>query len=148
MFKIVSIYCNSKHCGFSPPQEIENDQSDIDKPLYDGASVTVGQSLLVIMAFVPGNNLFGAAVENLLKLLVVLLPADSQLPKTRYLFDKHFIHFKDGVQFKLCCPICNALLREIDHLECTYIKRTFFNENNNNNNNGLLSEYPLRRLFI
>ena len=100
-------------------QEIENNQSDVDEPLYDGASVTVGQCLLLIMAFVLGNNLSGAAVGNLLRLLAALLPADSRLPKTRYLFDKHFNPFKDGVQFKLYCPICNAILTGIDELQCT-----------------------------
>lgn len=32
-------------------QKIENNQSDIDEPLYDGASVTVGQSSLFILGF-------------------------------------------------------------------------------------------------
>lgn len=83
------------------------------------ASVTVGQSLLLIMAFILGNNLSGTAVGNLLRLLAALLPADSRLPKTRYLFDKHLNPFKDGVQFKLYCPICNPLLTGIEGLECT-----------------------------
>jgi hypothetical protein len=109
---------NLKNCVASI-QEIENNQSDVDEPLYDGASVTVAQSLLLIMAFILGNNLSGAAVGNLLRLLAALLPADSRLPKTRYLFDKHFNPFKDGVQFKLYCPICNALLTGIEGLECT-----------------------------
>ena len=76
---------NLKNC-VSSIQEIENNQSDVDEPLYDGASVTVAQSLLLIMAFILGNNLSGAAVGNLLRLLAALLPADSDFPRQGIFF--------------------------------------------------------------
>ena len=85
--------------------------------MYENSEVTTGQSLLLILAFILGNRLTGVAVGNLLRLLDLLLPSGSKLPKTKYLFYKHFDLFKEGMEFKLYCPCCKTLLLD-DDLKC------------------------------
>ena len=85
--------------------------------MYENSEVTTGQSLLLILAFILGNRLTGVAVGNLLRLLDLLLPSGLKLPKTKYLFYKHFNLFKEGMEFKLYCPCCKTLLLD-DDLKC------------------------------
>lgn len=72
-----------------------------------------------------GNNLSGAAISNLLTLLAAILPADSQVPKTKFLFDKYFHAFKKNVQYKLYCPTCKTLLSGIKGTVCTICDITY-----------------------
>lgn len=71
------------------------------------------------MSFVIGNNLTGVAVANLLKLLSMMLSSGSRLPRTKYLFDKQFNSFRQGLQYKFFCPSCETLITTSDSLKCT-----------------------------
>ena len=97
----------------------------LDQPLYAGSRLSVGQCLLMVMSFALGNNLSGAAISNLLTLLAAILPYNSQLPKTKWLFDKYFQAFKNNVQYKLYCPTCESLLSGIEGTMCTICKATY-----------------------
>lgn len=82
----------------------------MDKPMYEGATVSTGECLLLLLSFILGNNLTGATVTNLLKLLHLILPSGSLLPKTKFLFDQYFNSFKNGMEYKFYCPVCKTLL--------------------------------------
>ena len=77
------------------------------------------------MAFIIGNRLSGAIVGELLNLLCLILPNDSRLPRSKYLFYKHFNIFKDGVQFKYFCPHCNSLLDISDTMQCLICEKEY-----------------------
>ncbi|XP_028418505.1 uncharacterized protein LOC114543898 [Dendronephthya gigantea] len=70
------------------------------------------------MSFVLGNNLTSVAVGNLLKLLSMILPIGSRLPRTKYLFDKYFNGFREGLEHKFYCPNCQTLFQTSEKLKC------------------------------
>ena len=90
----------------------------MDEPLYENSPVTLGQCLLLLMAFVLGNNLTNVAVGNLLNLLSMILPIGSRLPRTKYLFDIYFSTFKEGLEHKFYCPSCQTLFQNNQKLKC------------------------------
>ena len=80
---------------------------------------------VMIMSFVIGNNLTSVAVGNLLKLLSMMLPTGSRLPRTKYLFDKYFNGFRQGLEYKFFCPSCETLIKTSDSLECTICEEEY-----------------------
>lgn len=70
------------------------------------------------MSFVLNHGLTSAALIDLLSLLNLLLPIESILPQTKYLFTKFVNHHSNGIEFHLLCPDCNALLGTGDSLHC------------------------------
>ncbi|XP_058498773.1 uncharacterized protein LOC131468485 isoform X4 [Solea solea] len=64
------------------------DQADGDKPLYPGAPVSKGESLLMLMSYVLRNNLTGKALTHLLELFNLMFP--GLVPPSHYLFHKEF----------------------------------------------------------
>ena len=101
----------------------ESNQSEaeevVDEPLYENAPITLGQCLLLIMSVVIGNNLTSVAIGNLLKLLSMILPIGSRLPRTKYPLDKYFNGFRQGLEYKFFCPSCKTLIKTSDSLKCT-----------------------------
>ena len=81
--------------------------------------------MLMLMSYSLGNNLSGAAIVILLTLLAAILPADSPLPTTKWLFDKYFRVFKKNVQYKLYCPAYESLLSGIEGTVCTICETTY-----------------------
>ena len=49
----------------------------------------------------------------------MLLPIGSRLPRTKYLFDKYFNGFRQGLEYKFFCPSCETLIKTSDSLKCT-----------------------------
>nr|XP_023646931.1 uncharacterized protein LOC111833182 isoform X1 [Paramormyrops kingsleyae] len=64
------------------------DKADGDKPLYPGAPVSKGESLLMLMSYVLRNNLTGKALTHLLELFNIMFP--GLIPPSHYLFHKEF----------------------------------------------------------
>ncbi len=107
----------------------------MDEPLYENAPITLGQCLLLIMAFAIGNNLTNVAVGNLLKLLSMILPSASRLPRTKYLFDKFFNGFQEGLEYKFYCPSCQTLFKTSENLKCAicgeeYVRQELLEQGN------------------
>lgn len=77
-------------------------------PLYQGALISLGQAVLVLMAFAVIVGLTQDGLQTLLQILSLILPQDCQLPATKYLFKKLF---KTGkYTFNLYCPNCCCAL--------------------------------------
>ncbi|XP_028419021.1 uncharacterized protein LOC114544641 [Dendronephthya gigantea] len=91
----------------------EADQEPVDEPLYENAPVTLGQCLLLIMSFVLGNNLTSVAVGNLLKLLSMILPIGSRLPRTKYLFDKYLMVFEKDLNINFIALIAKHFFKQV-----------------------------------
>ncbi|KAI4897422.1 hypothetical protein NFI96_009343, partial [Prochilodus magdalenae] len=59
-----------------------------DDPVYPGAPLTKGQSLLLLMSYVLRHNLTGVALQHLLNIFNEHFP--GLMPATLYLFDKAY----------------------------------------------------------
>ena len=73
------------------------------------------------MAFVLTSGITQSSLEDLLKMLAIILPADSILPQTKYLFNKHFS--KKSFSLNFYCPTCYTLLGE--QLTCDNCEEEF-----------------------
>jgi hypothetical protein len=88
------------------PLEGEN----LDQPLYANADITLKEALVAILAYVLSEGLPSTGLASLLKLLVLLLPIDSSLPDTKFLFEKVFSGSLGKHEYKLYCPVCENLV--------------------------------------
>lgn len=70
--------------------------------------MTLGQAVLLLMALVVTAGLTQETLTDLLQVLTVLLPEDSLLPSTKYLFKKVFTNGKCIINYY--CPECLGLL--------------------------------------
>ena len=95
------------------------------QPLYDGSRLTLGLTLFTIMSFVVAHHLTGAALQDLLSMLEILLPAGSLLPLTKYLFNNHFSQFQHGVELYVYCSVCNTLLGTSEIVNCTVCEKQY-----------------------
>ena len=80
------------------------------------------------MAFILTSGLTQASLKSLLNLLSIL-PADSILPKTKYLFNKHFA--KKNFTVNYYCPTCTTALD--DDMKCRICEGEFCKKNPLNN---------------
>ncbi|XP_040074279.2 uncharacterized protein LOC115325530 [Ixodes scapularis] len=101
-------------CGDSPQQD------PMMQPLFPGALVTHEESLLLLMAHVLRHHGSKEATESLLKLLQYHLPEGSQLPATKYLFEKYFTKQEQPLTTHFYCPTCTSYIGvgETDKLDC------------------------------
>ncbi|KAA0721591.1 hypothetical protein E1301_Tti023124 [Triplophysa tibetana] len=91
----------------SDSEQMVNDDM-MRSPLYQGALVTLGQTILLLMAFAVIVGLTQDGLQTLLQILSLILPQDSHLPATKYLFKKLF---KTGkYDFHVYCPKCCCVL--------------------------------------
>ena len=67
------------------------------QPLYNGSSLSLGLAIFTIMSFVHAHHLSGAALQDLLTMLHIFLPAGSLLPQTKFLFNNNFTKYQDGI---------------------------------------------------
>lgn len=86
-------------------------------PLYPDANVTLCGAMCSIMQFSTANKLTYAAIDGLLKLLVLLCPRDSLLPVNFYTFKKFFAQFSAVHDQKKVCTKCMKI-------ECSCEKST------------------------
>lgn len=98
----------------SPPQD------PMVQPLFPGAQVTHEESLLLLMAHILRHHDSKEATESLLTLLNFHLPQGTQLPATKYLFDKYFREFEQPLATHFYCPTCFAYIGVAgsDELNC------------------------------
>ena len=55
----------------------------------------------------------------------MILPNGSRLPRTKYLFDKYFDGFREGLEYKFFCPCCQTLLKTSDSLNCAICEKEY-----------------------
>lgn len=89
------------------------DQPEWVEPLYNGCCMSTLQVVLIIASFAASISLTNDGLQSLLSLLTLLLPEDSLLPKTVYLFKKLLPPYEGKTIF--FCPKCENTLED-NHL--------------------------------
>ena len=86
--------------------------SNLKNPLYDDASISLGESVLAISSFQCRYNLSKACIENLLSLIEMHLPRTSinNFPRSEHLLEKFFFTSKNPVTLMYRCSHCEGFL--------------------------------------
>jgi hypothetical protein len=79
-------------------------------PLYNGSSVNLLHAIIMLAIFDARYSLKNDGFKNLLNILGLLLPKDSQLPPTNFLFKKFLP--KSNIKTKYFCPSCHEPIME------------------------------------
>lgn len=77
--------------------------------LYEGASISVGESVYSILSFAQSENLSGAALEKLLKLIDVHLPKPNNHVQTTHLFYGQIENADFKYNLVYYCSVCWGL---------------------------------------
>lgn len=88
----------------SPPQD------PMVQPLFPGAQLTHEESLLLLMAHILRHHNSKEATESLLTILHAHLPQGTELPATKYLFEKYFKKQEQPLETHFYCPTCLAYI--------------------------------------
>lgn len=88
----------------------ETQQSDLHVeekfPLYTGARITLGMSLLLIITFAMRHQLSGTALADLLTLIDLHLISPNCFTRSMATLNKFFKQLKNPVQFHYYCSFC------------------------------------------
>ena len=88
----------------------ETQQSDLHVeekfPLYTGARITLGMSLLLIITFAMRHQLSGTALADLLTLIDLHLISPNCFTRSMTTLHKFFKQLKNPVQFHYYCSFC------------------------------------------
>ncbi|XP_049515826.1 uncharacterized protein LOC125947007 [Dermacentor silvarum] len=109
------------------PEESQQEENELDVPLYPEAKISKGQSLIMVMAHSLRHHSSKEATESLLKIIDAHLPEGATFPKTKYLFFKNFSSVLECERTThVCCPKCSEYLvslpcatADIVCLQCT-----------------------------
>lgn len=82
----------------------ENDIGDV--PLYNGAQITVGVSMLLIITFAIRHSLTGQALLDLLTLINLHCSLENNFASSLALLKKFFVKLKSPIQFHYYCTFC------------------------------------------
>ncbi|KAK0174274.1 hypothetical protein PV327_011039 [Microctonus hyperodae] len=95
------------------------DEDEYDRPLYDGAPLSLAESLLSIFTFYITSNMTGVNFNKLLSLMALHFPASSIFKKTRHLFMKYFIHGQTPMIKHWYCSKCMSFCQnENSNCQC------------------------------
>ena len=79
-------------------------QASENELLYENARVTVGESLLLVMAFIMRHNLSMVASSDLLELLELHCPKENRAVKELSRFQPYFKQLNHPIKQHYCCP--------------------------------------------
>ena len=96
----------------------ETQSSQLNTPLYPGASISLHAALILILAFVVNHKLSNEALEDLLSLLGTLSLPSNILPITPYMFYKYLNIKQSDILRHHFCPACSIPLDEGDTQTC------------------------------
>ncbi len=90
-------------------------------PLYPGAIITVFMSHLLLFQYAMRHSLTKKALDELLRLISVMLPAGSAVPKSVHALKKSLVQmFPDQKpSMQRYCSVCNRLLSHEEQCECS-----------------------------
>ncbi len=112
-----------------------DDMQETSTPVYPGAEITLGVSMLLIISFVTKHNLTGEGLSDLLQLINLHCLKECLLPRTLYKFKQWFADLKHPLVYHKycarCCllidakaasnvcanPLCNADLSKVESLD-------------------------------
>ena len=86
------------------PEETKKTQNSEHELLYGNARITVGESLLLTMAFIMRHKLSMVASDDLISLLELHCPAENNAVKGLGKFKEYFQYLKHPMKKHFCCP--------------------------------------------
>lgn len=94
-----------------------------DMPIYEGARLNTGASMLLIMTFILEHNLSGDAFSDLLDLISLHCKPENTIPTSKHLFNKWFHDLKITPKKHAYCSNClitldNPLAEECQNKKC------------------------------
>lgn len=87
-------------------ERCEEEESMDNKPLYDGAAITVGVSILLILTVAIRHSLTGEALNDILCLINLHCLTPNLCPKTLFQLKRHFHNVTNPVVFHYFCAGC------------------------------------------
>ena len=91
-------------------------EEEFTTPLYDGAHISLGISLMLLMSFVIKHGLSDSTVRDLLQVISSHCPAANLCVTSLYLFKKYFAGSRFPSQRHYYCNSCKAPVSEFDQV--------------------------------
>ena len=132
-------FCCKSTDSEDPELDKNNDNAKSPKTLHPGASITIEDSILSIMKYALRHKTAYSALSDLLNLIVLHLPSESQHLRSLYFLKKAFSsqsekyghEQSDTVTTHEYCPNCIALWRsDNDHI-CRFCGNSRTHKKNN-----------------
>ncbi|KAK0072715.1 hypothetical protein PV325_010934 [Microctonus aethiopoides] len=102
---------------FDDDDQENYEHNDYDDPLYEGASLSVGESLSTILTFSLKYKLTLACLSDMLKLILLFIPKPNLFKSTLHLFRKSFSRIDTPVVRHFYCSSCFAHLGENENCD-------------------------------
>ena len=104
---------SSSDSELQQPDDVEHDGSELT-PLYDGARISVIDSYILMLQYALKHSLTKKAFEELIKLISVHLPTDTNMSKSIYQLKNFFMQiFPEVVATPYqYCKVCHELLTD------------------------------------
>lgn len=96
---------------FDDDDQKNNEHNDYDDPWHEGASFSVGESLMAISMFSLKYKLTSACLSAMLKLILLFISEPNLFKSTLYLFRKSFSGIDTPIVRHFYCSSCFAHLR-------------------------------------
>jgi hypothetical protein len=104
---------------YSTANQREDDLAE-EQPLYDGAPITMGTSIFLLMSFAITHSLSGEALSDLLELISVHCKKPNLSTQSVYKFKSLFRRLKTPLRCHYYCIFCHGLLEGPDAVLCRY----------------------------
>lgn len=118
--------------------ELENEET-----LYAGSRLTQSQSFLLVLSFVLRHGLTGMALSDLLDLINIHCPENTQLT-SKYLFLKELKPVESHLQCHIFCPNCEYYIGDQDAEGQCVVCKTTWNKNNSLKNGNFFIYLPIQ----
>lgn len=82
------------------------DEEEGDPPLYAGAPITVGESMLSVLSLVLAHNLSGTCLVDVLELVAMHCPQPNLCKTSLFKFKKYFSDLKSPLHRRYYCSVC------------------------------------------
>ena len=110
-------YDFKKEYSRCPKEKLTSTESKLNEPLFQGAFLTLGVTVLLLAALSMRHKLSAEALGDFITFINFLLPTGSIFPRTLYLFKKFFHDWRPSLKIHCYCNYYLIYL-EKDHKNC------------------------------
>ena len=108
-------------------QSTTTDRRNCTKPVYHGCSITLGTSMLIVVAFSLQHSLSSDAIGDLLNLIAIHCLTPNIYVTTVYSFKKFFRNLQNQLIFHHYCTVCYCYLEDKSIAICPNCGQDFQN---------------------
>lgn len=125
--------------------EVSHEQFPLEneEPLYTGSRLTQAQSFLLILSFVLRHGLTGMALSDLLDLINIHCPENTQLT-SKHLFLKELKPVEGHLQCHIYCPNCEYYIGDQDNEGQCVVCHTTWDKNSSLKNGNFFIYLPIQ----